>query len=340
MSGTRTVRLFDGTARQWNDFVAQAGGSTFHEREIGDVLESVYGHEQLYLAAYDEGRLAGVLPLVRVHSRVFGEHVVSLPYFSYGGPLGDAASEQALADAAIALSGNAKLLELRSRQPVATRMRVSNRKLTVVLPIVPGDYEATFKRFDSKLRSQVRRADKEGVVVKFGDECLADFQAVYDEHMRDLGSPAHGADFFSRLLAALGSRMWVGVAYLGDVAVAGGIAIENRNEVEITWASSLRRYSKLSPNMALYGAFIRRSCEQQFSDFNFGRCTAGSNTHRFKLQWGAMDEALAWQQYSARNIVSPPSADSAHFQLAARLWQRLPVSITKRIGPLVMAGIP
>lgn len=331
----------DSDAEAWNAFVeAHEHGSTFHRFEWRGVYADVYGHACPYLIARRHDRVVGVLPLVRVRSLVFGHYLVSLPYVSYGGPLSDAEGERALTAAAADLAQGAKLVELRSRVPINTAMTPVHRKITVLLDLVPGDYEATFKRFDSKLRSQVRRGEKEGLVVKFGREHAAAYHQVFVEHMRDLGSPAHGLRFFERLADALGDRAWIGVAYLGDVPVAGGFAIENGSEVEISWASALRRYQKISPNMTLYGAFIRRACERGFSVFNFGRCTEGSGTHKFKKQWGSRDVALPWLQAAAEQGSSIPAGNDANYSVAVKLWQRLPLPLARTIGSQLIAGIP
>jgi FemAB-related protein (PEP-CTERM system-associated) len=259
---------------------------------------------------------------------------------SYGGPVGDPEAQQALSAHAAGLARGARLVELRSRQPISTDLVPVTRKITVLRDLVPGDYDATFKSFDSKLRSQVRRAERDGLVVKFGRDQAAAYHAVFAEHMRDLGSPAHGRAFFERLADALGERAWIGVAYLGDVPVACGFAIENGPEVEISWASALRRYQKISPNMALYGAFIRRACERGFAVFNFGRCTPGSGTHKFKRQWGSRDEPLTWYQRAAGGDTAPPNPGQGGYGTAVKIWQKLPLAVTTPLGARLIAGIP
>lgn len=331
------VEATEASAATWNAFVeAHPDGSTFHRWE----LREVYGHEAPYLAAYAGGELRGVLPLVRVKSFIFGHYLVSLPFVSYGGPLGDGPAQRALTARAAELGHGAKLTELRSRVPLDTALTPVNRKITVVLDVVPNDYEATFKQFDSKLRSQVRRGEKEGLVVRFGRDQAAAYHKVFAEHMRDLGSPAHGLRFFERLADALGERAWIGVAYLGEEPVAAGFAIENGTEVEISWASALRRHQKLSPNMTLYGAFIKRTCERGFSAFNFGRCTEGSGTHKFKKQWGARDEPLLWFQAATNTQVAPPHAEHGGFKAAIAAWQRLPLPVANAVGSRLIGGIP
>jgi serine/alanine adding enzyme len=338
------VRPYTGDGATWNAFVAQApGGSTFHRWEWRSLYTGHYGHEAPYLAAWRGASLAGVLPLVRVKSLVFGHYLVSLPFVSYGGPLGDIEAQGALGEAAAALGQGAKLVELRSRTPLAApgpSLRLVSRKLTVVRDLVPNNWDATFRSFDAKLRSQVRRAEREGLTVRFGHDQLAPFHRVFAEHMRDLGSPAHGLGFFNDLAGLLGERAWVGVAWLGSEPVAGGFAIENGTEVEISWASALRRHAKIAPNMALYGAFIRRACEGGFAAFNFGRCTPGSGTHRFKTQWGSRDEPLAWYQAGAKQPSAPPNPEQGAYGTAVKVWQKLPLAFTTPVGARLIGGIP
>jgi len=136
------------------------------------VIERVFGHECVYLAARNaEGQLVGVLPLVRVRSVVFGHYLVSMPFLNYGGPLGTDAGISALVDEAVELArgDRVKLLEMRSSIPLRIGLPVSHRKITVLLDL-PDTPESLLKRFDAKLRSQIRRPQKEGVTVVFGGE--------------------------------------------------------------------------------------------------------------------------------------------------------------------------
>ena len=92
--------------------------------------------------------------------------------------------------------------------------------------------------------------------------------------------------------------------------------------------------------MALYGAFIRRACERGFAAFNFGRCTPGSGTHKFKQQWGSRDEPLAWYQHSPSGVSAPPNPDQGAYGTAVKVWQRLPIAITAPLGARLIGGIP
>jgi FemAB-related protein (PEP-CTERM system-associated) len=335
------VELFQGTAEEWDAFVVgQPGWTSFHRHGWRPLLESLYGHDCPFLCARDErGALVGVLPLVRVRSRVFGHFLISMPFVSYGGPLGSDAAVRALAADAEALAqrDGADLLELRSPHALPLELPVSHRKITVVLPLT-GGAAATLKALPAKVRSQTRRPFKDGLEVRFGREVVDDFHTVYSRHMRDLGTPAQPRAFFRGIAAHLPDDAWFGVAYLGGLPIACGAGFRFRDEFEITWASSLREYNRISANMGLYWAFIERAANDGATRFNFGRCTPGSATHKFKQQWGALDEPLWWYQHGGSG--GTPSADSAKFRLATRIWQRLPVPITRAVGGRIVRYLP
>src|SRR5205823_808153 len=107
---------------EWDGFVgAQEGYTHFHRLRWRTLIERVFGHECIYLAARDwDGTLIGALPLVRVRSLVFGHYLVSMPFLNYGGPVGTQAGIRAVVDeaAAIGRRQNVKLVELRSRIPL------------------------------------------------------------------------------------------------------------------------------------------------------------------------------------------------------------------------------
>jgi FemAB-related protein (PEP-CTERM system-associated) len=337
-----TIREVAADDGRWNTFVAQHPlGTAFHRWEWKEVHERTFGHRCRFLMAEGGHSVLGVLPLVETRSPVFGRYLVSMPYVSYGGPLAlEPESERLLCDAAVRRREGNGLLQLRSAGPLNTDLSLSQHKATVLLDLEPGDPAAVFKRFSAKLRSQVRRSAKAGIEVRFGAQYTAAFVDVLQEHMRDLGSPAHGRRFYESIVTAFGEDVWVGCAYMGREPVAAGLAFRYGDEVEITWASALRRYSQLSPNMALYWAFIERAAAEGAARFNFGRCTPGAGTHKFKLQWGGRTVPLFWYSSREGDGGRTPTPDQAVYGLAARVWQRLPVALTRVIGPAVVRGIP
>jgi FemAB-related protein (PEP-CTERM system-associated) len=341
------VSQYNGGAAEWDGFVRRAAGwSHFHLYGWRTVLERVFRHECIYLAARDESNhLAGVLPLVRVRSVVFGHYIVSMPFLNYGGPLGDADAVRALAKEAVAIAdrSGAKLLELRSRTDLPLDLPVSHRKLTVLLDLAETPELMFTKQLPSKLRSQIRRPMKDGVEVKIGPEQLDGFYQVFAHHMRDLGTPVMPRRFFAAALETFPDDMVIAVAYHQGKAIACGCGFLWNGEFEITWASALRSHNAMSPNMLVYWELMAHTIRRGGRIFNFGRATRGSGTHKFKLQWGSREEQLWWYQYGRGADVShgaTPSQDTGVFALASRVWQRMPVSVANRLGPSIVRFIP
>lgn len=338
------VRPYHGDGGEWDAFVHGADGWThFQLFRWKDVVERVFGHECIYLAAYDgTGRIEGVLPLVRIRSMLFGHYLVSMPFLNYGGPLGSPTAVRALADHAkgLARTGAVRLLELRSRTPLPLDLPVSHRKVTVLLDLPERDPAPLWDGLRAKVRSQIRRPRKEGVEVRFGPDQLDGFYSVFARHMRDLGTPVQPRRLFVTLAESFPDSLWFGCAYLNGKPIAGGCGFRWGKEFEITWASSLREYNRIAPNMLLYWGFMERCVEMGVRTFNFGRCTPGGNTHRFKRQWGSRDEPLWWYHDPAGPDAATPSPDSGALAWGPKIWRRLPVGIANALGPRLVQYIP
>ena len=338
-----TVERFDGLEEEWDRFAASQHGFThFHRFRWRALITQVFGHECTYLAARDSDEtLIGILPLVRVRSLVFGHFLVSMPFLNYGGPLGTGVAVAALVDAAVlkARREKAKLLELRSRIALDVPLAASHRKITVVRDL-PDNPDDLFRQFDAKLRSQIRRPQKEGVTVEFGAEQVSPFFKVFAQHMRDLGTPAQPLRFFREIARQFPDDSLFACAYLRGKPVAAGCGFRFGDEFEITWASALRAYNREAPNMLLYWSCMERAIRDGVRRFNFGRCTPGSSTHRFKMQWGGREEDLWWYQSAASSDIATPSPHDRAYRWGPRIWRRLPEAVATVLGPSIVRYIP
>jgi len=343
-SGEPEVTVRTSPSPDWDPFVGgDARGSFCHLAGWGEVLGGLLGHNCHYLEArVAGGRLAGVLPLVRVRSRIFGDYLISMPFLNYGGPLGDPGACQALARAAkrLAEEVGTDLLELRTRHPMPLPLESSSRKVLVLLPL-PDDADTLWNQvFKSKFRTKLRRAEKEGIEVRFGPHLVEDFYQVFSRNMRDLGTPVLPREFFRMLPRVFGERVLFSGAYLEGKPVAVGCGFLQGDEFEITWSSALREYNRFNPNMLMYWRIMEAVMARGVRTFNFGRSTPGAGTHEFKLSWGGHDHPLPWMVHSPGGVHKPPSPDDRGFSLATRVWQRLPVPLTRLVGPWLSPYIP
>lgn len=334
----------DGDDERWDRYVASAPSSTFcHLAGWKQIMTGVLGHDSLYLAAVDEtGEWRGVLPLVRIRSMI-GHYLISLPFLNDGGPVGDPAAQQSLVEYAVdeARRSGAGLLELRARDDVPGPVTPSYRKISVHLSL-PASVEKLWKStLRTKLRAQIRRPGKEGMTFRCGAAELDGFYRVFARNMRDLGTPVLPRAFFERGASTFGPSMMFAAVYSKTGApVAGACCLHWRDELEVTWASSLREYNRQSPNMLLYSRLMEEAIDRDVKVFNFGRSSPGGSTHRFKQQWGGEDVPLPWPFWSRHAAIGVPSAKNSFYRFATAAWRRLPVGVANRFGPMLARLIP
>ena len=287
----------------WDDYVTRhPDGKLYHLSRWRQVIHRSMRNRYHALVAADRGEIVGVLPLVHLNSWMFGSFLVSLPYFNYGGILADDPEVARLLysrAAELAERLGAQHVELRHTQPLIGGVPTKTHKVAMHLPL-PDDPEVLWTSLKPKVRNQIRKPQKAGLIAKHGHlDLFDDFYAVFAYNMRDLGTPVYGKRFLRSILQAFPERSHVVCVYLDDqrTCVAGGLLLGCRGMLEVPWASSLREHNRLSPNNLLYWELLRYGCEQGYSVFDFGRSSADSGTYRFKKQWGAQPVPLFWQYW-------------------------------------------
>jgi FemAB-related protein (PEP-CTERM system-associated) len=340
------ISLQPADAERWDAYVQSApGASLYHMYGWRRVIESTFGHRCTYLAAVDaEGQIVGALPLVELSSVLFGRMLISMPFFNYGGIVASSAPvERLLFDAAVeaAEERRADFVELRHDREWIKELPQKTSKVAMHLQL-PANQDELWKALGSKLRNQVQRPRKEGMTERIGREELLDaFYDVFAVNMRDLGTPVYSKAFFRNILRQFPDRTWISCVYAGSVPVAAGFLAGFRDRLEIPWASALREYNRSSPNMLLYWSCLEFACKSGYRVFDFGRSTIGEGTYRFKEQWGARPHPLYWHYWLPEGREMPQvNPANPKYKAAIAAWQRLPVAVTRVVGPRIVKYLP
>src|SRR5207245_119414 len=136
------------------------------------------------------------------------------------------------------------------------------------------------------LRGGAEGGARAGLSVEVGrGEKLAPFYEIFAERMRDLGSPVHAPRFFRAVLDAFGARARIALVRKGGTPVGGLVALAFKDRLAVPWASCLKEYLSLCPNMLLYWEVLRTACVEGFRTFDFGRSSRHSGTYRCDCQW-------------------------------------------------------
>ena len=330
----------------WNIYINQrAEASVYHRFEMAELVEQVFAQQSYFFKSTDQtGAINGVLPLIRLKSRLFGDFFVSVPFFNYGGVLADSPEIASnLIDAASAEATRLGLshIELRHVTPIEHALSLRQDKLSMVKQL-PDSREALQKSFKTKLRAQIKRPIRDGASVRVGgEELLIDFYQVFAENMRDLGTPVYSINFFKAMLNQKWLDTSIIVVTIDDEATAAGFLIKDGPRMEIPWASTRSKFNRFSVNMLLYSEALGTAIDQGCTAFDFGRSSVDSGTYRFKKQWGAEPVQLNWQYWLAEGQSMPALTPSnPKYELAIKIWQKLPIPIANLLGPAIVRNLP
>lgn len=336
----------DVDAASWDRYVdAHPEATAYHRYGWMNVIGRAFRHEVRPLACVSGSIVTGVLPLIVMRSRMFGTFAISLPFLNAGGVLADDdRSATALLDAAVGIgtASGAEYLEL--RHSVRRFPSLGERRHRVSMTLTLRDSkEQQWLAVDRKIRNQVRKAEKHALTAATGGiELVPAFYEVFARNMRDLGTPVFGKDLFEEVLRTFPENSRVLCIHQGSQPVAASIVHWRGDWMEVPWASSLREYNTLAPNMLLYWHMLQTAIERGCRRFEFGRCAPNEGTFHFKKQWGAEPGPLVWEYW---NRGGKPARFDAHsnessYRRAAALWRRLPLSVTSALGPRIVRGIP
>jgi FemAB-related protein (PEP-CTERM system-associated) len=291
------------------------------------------------------GQLVGVLPLVEQRSLIFGQYLVSLPFFTYGGVLASdetSALELVREAGRIAAGSKVQHLELRQTNPVeGLEWPQRLDKVSMVLSL-PDSVATLQKQLGSKLRSQIKRAERTSPRVRWGGRELLDgFYTVFSRAMRDLGTPVYPRSFFDTAVSAFKNACRLIVVEVNERPEAVGFLVRHGDTIEVPWAAASDMAKKNAINMRMYWEMLCFSLETGAHAFDFGRSTVDSGTYRFKAQWGAQPMQLHWQ-YWLRNAGPLPQLNQSNprYALAAKMWRRLPLWCANLLGPRIIRSLP
>lgn len=326
---------------KWDEYVNTHPYATpYHRFAWGVACEEAYGQTMHYWLAEDsDNKIIGLLPAINFKKLTGGRKVTALPYCDVGFILADSAD---ISTALLSkLPSGSDYRDMR-QVPAETDSLSIGQKVVLRLPL-PDSSENLMASFKSKLRSQIRKATKNGLTVSVSEEntshqkLVTDFYQIYARNMRQLASPSHALSWFKSVLQAYDDKARVCVVYNDEQAIGAGLVLLNGSVAAIPWASTLSQFNRLAPNMLLYWSLLENVTDAGMSVFDFGRSSFGEGTYKFKTQWGAVPHVLHWHDGSAQDVAEavetgPPGTIR---QIAESVWPKLPLGLTISVGSAI-----
>ncbi len=343
---TAVATLRDHREAEWDRYVRGApDGTFFHQLGWRWLVERVFGHRAHYLTALREGGIVGVLPLFELKSALFGHSLVSIPFAIGGGVVADdREAARALVSEAKALARelNVDYLELRAEKPFEDpELLTKDLYVTFRADLAMGE-EALLQRMERKRRQMfnyVAKAPFEHRVA--GIEELPAFYRMFCESMRHHGTPVYPKLFLREILDRFPADTHLFFVYHEGRPVAATLNLLRGGVVMPFYAGADRHEKPRGVDEYLYISIMRWARENGFKTFDFGRSKRGTGACKFKQKWGMDEVPLAYQYYLVKSRELPNvSPANPKYGMAIKIWRKLPIPVTRLIGPRIVKRVP
>ncbi|MEJ7926545.1 FemAB family XrtA/PEP-CTERM system-associated protein [Sphingobium sp. AN641] len=343
--GVTTLNLRDPTLVAAADayVLARADGTAFHRPAWLAAVEQGTGNRAHMLAAVSPaGRIAGLLPITHVRSRLFGQALVSSAFAVDGGVLADDAaiaamlvrSARRLADDLGGLS-----IELRGGATPGDGWRSDGDSYLGFMRVLAADDEAELLAVPRKHRAEVRKAlANPALTVEVGGaELLRDHYHVYATSVRNLGTPVFPAALFRAVLTRFAPDADIIIVRHDGRPVSAVLTLYHRGMVMPFWGGGLSEARGLRANELMYYRLMRHGRARGMTHFDFGRSKAGTGQAAWKKSWGFDPVPLIYHHFGPDQRDINPT--NPKYQRRIALWKRLPLPVANLIGPLIARGL-
>lgn len=327
-------------------FVAEAEGATpFHRPEWLEAVTRSTGHPSYVLLAEHEGAIAALLPFHAAHSPLFGRALVSTGFAVGGGVLGDADAAPDLFAAATELARRltCPTVEVRGGvMPDDPTWHIKQDSHAGFVAPLAADDDAQLTWIPRKQRAEVRKGLANAMEVQVGRERQdRDWHyAVYAESVRNLGTPVFPRALFEAVMDAFGEDADILTVLHEGRAVASVLSLYHRGAVMPYWGGGVHAARSLRANDVMYYALMCHARARGCDRFDFGRSKTNTGAYHFKRNWGFEPQPLSYAVWSADG--APPrdvNPLSPRYKAKIALWQKLPLSVANRVGPLIARGL-
>lgn len=322
-------------------------GAPFHRPAWFVSVARATGNEALALVQEQDGEIVALLPLDAVHSPVFGRLLASTGFAVGGGLLTSEGAEPQAVFAAleeVARRMSCPSIELRGgvlpREDGGWALRT--RSHANFSRALARDDEAQLLDIPRKQRAEVRRSLGIDLTIDVGiaEADRAAHYAVFCESYRNLGTPVFPRALLDAVVDAFGDDADILTVRHEGRPVASVISVYHQGAVMPYWGGGTREARQLRANDRMYYELMLHARRRGAQVFDFGRSKTDSGAYHFKRNWGFEPAPLTyatWTQPGSALREADPA--SAKLSLQIRLWQRLPLALANRLGPIIARGI-
>jgi FemAB-related protein (PEP-CTERM system-associated) len=337
-----TIFNHEEDAQAWDEFVGgHPAGLIFHLANWERIIKRAYNIRPHYLIAKQGADVVGVLPSCLVKRPFIGTAIISNPFCVSAGPL--AQSGEASLALIQRLVEDAKKLNVRYIELRDVELDIKQKNS---LPWEEQKIFATFKKtlssdkdqllldIPNRQRAVIRKAQKNGLEVLHHRE-LKRFLKVYGRSLRDLGTPIYPERYFSGLLEFFSENIGLTTVAKNGQDLTSVLSFYYKDTVLPYYGGGIPEARQYNSYPYMYWQLMNHAIDGGYSEFDFGRSPMNSGPYSFKKNLGFPPRTLIYSflPIEDKSIPNLTHGDSK-VQSLTKIWSKLPVPLTNRLGPI------
>jgi FemAB-related protein (PEP-CTERM system-associated) len=272
-----------------------------------------------------------------------GRGLVSVPYGVYGGLCASSADARtALLDAAreLAVRVGASYVELRHRAGHEVDLPTKQRYVTFSREISASE-EENLHAIPRKQRRMTRQGEKHGLRHELGLQHLDGFYDIYAHSVHQLGSPVFPRRLFRAIVREFGKDCELLTVWKDGGMCAGVFTLYYEDQALPYYGGALREALPYAANDFMYWRLMCHVASAGYRVFDFGRSREGTGPYHFKRHWGFEPRPLPYQYLLLDGSSMPDlSPSNPRMRMAVAVWKRLPLAVTRILGPALTRYLP
>ncbi|MCP5382872.1 MAG: FemAB family PEP-CTERM system-associated protein [Kordiimonadaceae bacterium] len=331
--------------RDWDRYVMMHNnGSVFHLSAWGRSVHKSMGHDYYYLYAEKDGVICGILPLIHIKSRLFGNSLVSVAFSVGGGPLYDNTETLKLLDEhakKIADDLAVDAMEYRQVYRCHDDWPIKAETYSTFRKNLSTDNEENMLAIPRKQRAMVRKGINLGLAYEI-DDTVDRLYYLYSTSVRNLGTPVFPKALFKALKDEFKDDCEIlTVCSPEGNAISSVMSFYFKNEIIPYYGGGGVDARTYAANDFMYWSVMEHAVsERGVTLFDFGRSKNGTGAFNFKKNWGFDPTPLEYEYYLREGDEIPEvNPLNPKYQLMIKTWQKLPLPVANFIGPFIARSL-
>lgn len=339
------TEIIDITKRDaWEQFIQDNPSSiAWQSYDWSTVLRRHYRFDFYPIAAYDNSKICGVLPIYHLRTARGKEQLISVPYAVAGGIVADhELAGKALLEKAMELSAKhngcpvtLKQYKVKLDGPLRTDGHFYNKELDLA-----RDPSVIWNGLENRNKLNVEDGDRRNFNLEYPCGDIQGFYKLLLRHHHVRGIPCVGKKWIEDLIAF---KMYsIALLRSGSDLVAGTMIKEFKDTVSFPFTCSADGTERTGiPAYSLYWKLIQLFASKGKRIFHSGRIPVTEETDEYRLGWGGTKYNYYYQYY-------PNVAGTTEFErkrgrkreVFERVWKKIPEGIAGLVGPSIVKQFP